>query len=289
MSRALRRSAATAALLAAALPIAACGGDDEESGSGTTADAPKSQKLDISVSGSGRNVKVQAPKTGKAGLTDVTFTNNAQGGHSAQLVKVTGDSPAERVLAAGNAWGDKGKPLPSYITFVGGVGTAKQGESGSFTAKLEAGRYLVLDFSEGEGPPAMTELELTGSSEGELPSTDAKVTAREYAFTADGLKTGKNRITFENAGKEPHHLIAAPLKAGKDRDDVVKAVRSEKGAPPIDEKNAVEVPILSGGNPGVVELDLPKPARYALVCFIPDRQGGPPHAIKGMVSVGEVQ
>jgi hypothetical protein len=36
-----------------------------------------------------------------------------------------------------------------------------------------------------------------------------------------------------------------------------------------------------------VNLDL-KPGRYAFYCFISDRQGGPPHAVKGMVAEVEV-
>jgi hypothetical protein len=36
-----------------------------------------------------------------------------------------------------------------------------------------------------------------------------------------------------------------------------------------------------------VELDL-KPGRYVLLCFVPDREGGPPHVAKGMISDAEV-
>ena len=38
----------------------------------------------------------------------------------------------------------------------------------------------------------------------------------------------------------------------------------------------------------MVNLDLKK-GKYALVCFIPDRQGGPPHVAKGMVSEATVE
>ena len=41
--------------------------------------------------------------------------------------------------------------------------------------------------------------------------------------------------------------------------------------------------MLDGGREQVVDLELRKGA-YALVCFVPDRKGGPPHAFKGMVS-----
>jgi hypothetical protein len=37
----------------------------------------------------------------------------------------------------------------------------------------------------------------------------------------------------------------------------------------------------------VIDLEL-KRGKYALVCFVPDRKGGPPHAFKGMISEGFV-
>ena len=46
--------------------------------------------------------------------------------------------------------------------------------------------------------------------------------------------------------------------------------------------------MLEGGEGQLVTLDL-KPGRYVLFCFITDRQGGPPHALKGMVDEVEVE
>jgi hypothetical protein len=42
--------------------------------------------------------------------------------------------------------------------------------------------------------------------------------------------------------------------------------------------------VAEGGLKQVVELELPKAGKYALICFVADRRGGPPHAAKGMVS-----
>jgi hypothetical protein len=46
--------------------------------------------------------------------------------------------------------------------------------------------------------------------------------------------------------------------------------------------------VIEGGEGQLVTLDL-EPGRYALYCFISDRQGGPPHALKGMVDEVEVE
>ena len=41
--------------------------------------------------------------------------------------------------------------------------------------------------------------------------------------------------------------------------------------------------MIEGGDSQSVELEL-KEGKYALLCFVPDRAGGPPHAVKGMIS-----
>jgi hypothetical protein len=45
---------------------------------------------------------------------------------------------------------------------------------------------------------------------------------------------------------------------------------------------------LDGGEEQLTEVDL-KPGNYALMCFIPDRAGGPPHVAKGMISGATVR
>jgi hypothetical protein len=83
-------------------------------------------------------------------------------------------------------------------------------------------------------------------------------------------------VLFENAGDEPHHVVAAPLKAGKTEKDVLNFLRNEKGPPPIDEDKGFDSAILSGGESAVLDLKL-QSGEYALLCFVPDRAGGPPH------------
>lgn len=34
----------------------------------------------------------------------------------------------------------------------------------------------------------------------------------------------------------------------------------------------------------ITELDLARKGKYALLCFVSDRKGGPPHVAKGMVA-----
>jgi hypothetical protein len=45
---------------------------------------------------------------------------------------------------------------------------------------------------------------------------------------------------------------------------------------------------MDGGGKQVVEVEL-KAGKYALLCWVPDRAGGPPHAVKGMISEAVVR
>ena len=114
------------------------------------------------------------------------------------------------------------------------------------------------------------------------------VDAFEYGFEADQLSAGKTEIAFDNTGAQPHHLLAAPLTGDATADDVAEAFKSEKGKPPFEEKGFQSTAVLEGGEGQLVTLDL-KPGRYVLFCFITDRKGGPPHALKGMVDEVEVR
>ena len=139
---------------------------------------------------------------------------------------------------------------------------------------------------------ATAEIEVTGEAKtAELPKTDAKVTAGEYEFSASGLKAGTNEVEFDNAGKELHHLIAFPYARGTTLAKVKKAFKQEgepSGPPPVDFENGVGTAVLEGGDKQVVPLEL-KAGKYALVCFISDRKGGPPHVAKGMIVEAAVE
>ena len=53
-------------------------------------------------------------------------------------------------------------------------------------------------------------------------------------------------------------------------------------------ENGVGTAVIDGGQEQIVNLDLEK-GKYALVCFITDRNGGPPHAAMGMIDELDVK
>lgn len=275
-----KRHALTALMVVAALPIAACG-DDNKAGGGS---APA--KVALELTGSGKNVKLTGPASVKAGPAEITLKNSAKNDGGAQIIRIEGNHTAQEALAAGEGWGDKGKPLPAWLRLEGGALSTAAGKSSTVTQTLKPGKYVMADIESN----AFAELEVTGDGGGKEPkAASARIDAVDYGFNSSGLKTGKNTVTFENKGKEPHFVVGLPIKPGKTIEDVKKFARTEKGEPPVDEKNGpFATALIDGGLKQTIEVELKK-GKYALLCFIPDRKGGPPHVAKGMVAEATVE
>ena len=128
---------------------------------------------------------------------------------------------------------------------------------------------------------------MEGDEGAALPEVPAQIEATEYDFTATQLEAGSQPVLFTNAGAEPHHLAAAPLKPGKTEADVKEFLETEKGPSPIVESKSFDTALVSGGESEVVDLRL-ESGEYALLCFVPDRTGGPAHVSKGMIAVAPV-
>jgi hypothetical protein len=271
-------AAACAATAFAAVALAACGSSDEE------------QKLSFKVGAQGKETKVTGPGSAETGLAEITLANESDSEADLQLLRVEGDHSAEEVVEAlGGVIG--GKPFPDWFFGGGGVGTTDPGESATVTQVLEPGTYFAVNTETG-GPPdpeALASFEVTGDPSDETVEGDATVTAGEYVFSSEEpLPAGRNEIVFDNIGAQPHHLLASKLEGDATAEDALAFFKTEKGKPPLSEKGTQATAVVEGGEAQLVDLDL-EPGRYAFYCFITDRQGGPPHALKGMVSEIEVK
>jgi hypothetical protein len=265
---------------------AGCGSDDDEAAGegGGQSQAAEPSRLAIEVSGSAKQPTISVPKSIEGGVVEMELTNSAKGSHGAQLIGATNGHAPQEALEAGNAWGENGKPLPEWVIPAGGVGSVPSGRTASVTQELPPGKYVVVDLDS----DANAELEVTGSSgAGELAGDGGTIEATEYEFSSTGLKAGKSRVLFDNVGGEPHFVAAVGIKPGGTIADVRKAFRTENGRPPIDQSRSFNTAVILGGAKQSFDVEL-EPGKYALLCFVPDRAGGPPHVVKGMISEAEV-
>lgn len=272
------RSCACLIALVAATALASCGGGDDDP-----------QELSYTVESKGKTATITAPEKAEAGLAEITLSNDSGAEADLQLIRVEGDrSPEEVVEGLGKAI--QGKPFPEWFFAAGGVGSLGPGETATVEQVLQPGDYYAFNTEGGPpSPQAAAVTEVTGEeSDEEIGEGEATVEAAEYVFNADTLPSGSVEIAFDNIGAQPHHLIASKIKGDATAEEVEAAFKEERGPPPLEEKGTQATTVLEGGEGQLVTFDL-DPGRYALYCFITDREGGPPHALKGMVDEVEVE
>jgi hypothetical protein len=265
--------------------VGGCGDDEEDSQD--TAAAPAQVEI---ATPANPDEPLTAPASVEAGEAEITFTNSGEKPANAQLIRVEGDHSGEETLNGLRAV-SSGKPAPPWFFAGGGIGTTVPGETRTVTQVFEPGTYYAINDETGK-PAVPDPIEVTGeAAEASVPEAPATITASEYTFEAQELASGSGELTFENAGEEPHHVVAMPLAQGGTIQEAERFFQSEEepqGPPPVDFRKEVSTAVVEGGDTQVVELPLVK-GDYALVCFISDRQGGPPHIAKGMIAEATVE
>lgn len=276
--RALPR-ALTLLAVASVVPLAACG-DDEK----TLSKVPA--KLNITATESGKTVTVGVTGDKTPGTQEVTFTNNGKKPHAVQLIAVTGERSEAEVRKAYKDVGDS-KPAPNWLYAAGGTGTTPPGKTNPVGLVFNEGTYwAVVETDAEDGNVGFTKFQVKGDKNIARLPTGATVTAKEYSFDPSGLKAGSNTVVFTNQGRQWHHMQAFPLNKGATSAQLRKFFESEgetSGPPPVDFENSVGTAVVEGGGTITSTLDFKK-GKYALVCFIADRQGGKSHVAKGMIN-----
>jgi len=285
------RSRAWALLLAPALLLAGCGGGDDGGGTQATT-PPQPAKVTVTATASGDQVSFDLPAQIKPGATELSLVNNTKEQVEFQLVQLDeGHTMAEFYPAIQ----EDGAPIPTWLHAMGGVGEASPGERRTVVVDLKAGSYAWFSNTtpEQEGAEPLYKrggegsLEVTGDPSGApLPATGAQITAKEvsptdYRFEASGFKAGPNQITFTNGGGELHHVVIARLNDGATIDQAQEFFTTQdfKGPPPIDFDASEVTAVLDSSGKEVDTVEL-KSGSYALLCFLSDRAGSPPHVIK---------
>jgi hypothetical protein len=265
--------------IAAAFALTACGDSDGDA-----------QALSFALGGDGKAAKFSGPESAESGEAEITFANETKDEAELQLIRVDGNHTAEDVVEGLEA-ATQGKPFPDWFFAGGGVPSIQPGATKTVTQVLEPGTYYTTNVEAGvPDPGSMVAVEVTGDESDEELEADATVKAAEYTFEDEGLEAGQNEIAFQNVGAQPHHLIVAPIKGDATIEEVEKAFASKNaGQPPLEEKEIeTATAVVEGGESQLIDLDL-KPGRYAFLCFLSDRQGGPPHVAKGMVKEVDIE
>ncbi|HWC09233.1 MAG TPA: hypothetical protein VG458_09280 [Solirubrobacterales bacterium] len=274
--RAIRVVFCLALVAACTAFLAACGSDDEGS-----------QALTFEYTGEGEEAAFTLPEEAETGEVEITLVNEADGPADLQLIRVEGQHSSEEVVDAFNEVGG-GKPFPDWFFAGGGLGTTESGEEATVTQVLEPGTYYALNTEGPVDPKTVEGIEVSGDEPDASLEADATIAAHEYGFETDGIVAGENELVFENTGAQPHHVIALKMVGDSTIGDVETFFKTERSKPPVEEGPSVGTAVIEGGEDQLAEFDL-EPGRYALVCFITDRQGGPPHVFKGMIEELDVK
>ncbi len=299
---AVRGARLTLIALAAATPLAlaaAAAGDDGPAAA-AAAVAPRDvipTTLAITTrDAAGGRFAMTAPAATRGGLVKLVFKNASKTPHEAQLVRLGGAHTAREALAILTA--EEPTAIPAWLRVAGGAGSTGPGRTTTTLLNLPPGRYGVLDLG-GSGPSpslagAIATFRATPGRRGALNSAAAAIVASDRTgvtprnrFTVSGLKLGHNRLRFRNTGKQIHHAILFPMLPGKTLGDVRDAFAAQgppSGPPPVDFAGSAGTAALDADGAEVTDLVLRSPGRYALVCFIADRDGkGRPHFLDGML------
>jgi hypothetical protein len=120
----------------------------------------------------------------------------------------------------------------------------------------------------------------------DIPEADGTVEAFDYGFEVPELEAGDATLTLDNTSDEQfHHAIWFEFPEGVDEQGARAAfeafAEAGEGPPPEGTPEPDEVGfsyIFGPGMGGTFDVTLQSGRTYGVVCFIQDREGGPPHA-----------
>lgn len=275
------------ALCAVSSVLAGCSGQPDaarEKSAPQTAAAPAGQPQVLVIHA--RDFAFDAPDTVTAGLTTIRLINDGPDYHHAQLIRLaSGHSMPEMMDSLKSR-----QAFPSWATEVGGPNAAGlAGTESQATLMLDPGAYAVLcmipsaggtpHFAEGM-ERALTVLPASDTT-AQLPAADMEIDLSDYAFTpSTPFTAGTHVIRFRNTAAQSHEAVFIRLNPGKTPADFDKFVMDRKGDAPAELVGGVTSLAPNATADAKVTFT---PGRYAILCFVPDRQDGKPHVMHGMV------
>jgi plastocyanin len=227
----------------------------------------------------------QAPDSIAAGVVTVRLVNHGKVGHQASLARLDDSTSLIRVMRSLV----ENRKRTTGIRWVGGVESARSGDSSETTLALEPGRYVIVCAYDEEGHPHMSRgmlraLTVTGAAEprgdSALPLTPVTIRLSDYRISLSGpLHAGRQLVRVENAGAGRHHLIFSRFTGNATMAQLDQWDGKSTPAPVEDISGGAA--IMSPGEASVIALNL-RPGRYALACILNDTAGSKPHFMLGM-------
>lgn len=296
-------------LMGLMLMAGGCRFGDESRATAGTASRPQSGTSDADLAVVGTEYAFELPAEVRGGVLTMSFRNRGELRHEAAIVAV-GDAPLDQVVAdLGPVLEGGVASIPDYLTFYGGAGEVAPGTTSRATLRLPEGTYVMfcsltdIDSVDAlpQPGPALPPHYRTGMAraftvEGDnvdtLPPSDGILTATDYAFDLPEITAGRKTFLFRNAGDEMHLAAFLVFPEGVGRAGARRTLDAAlsgsggalpEGVPePSDAAQAGPYPPRAGGTFGI---DFEAGRTYAVVCVLPDRAGGPPHASRGMLEI----
>jgi hypothetical protein len=299
------------ALLVVAAGACQDGGGTDGATSGSTA-VSEGRTPDVDFAVTGEDYRFDMPAEVPGGVVTMSFENRGDLRHEAGIV-TAGATPLDQVLKdLAPVLEGRGTPIPDYLTFYGGIGETAPGAKSTSTLSLPEGTFVLfcslgdidsVDALPRPGPQLPVHYNrgmartftVRRANVDLLPAADGTVLATDYAFSLPPATAGRRTFVFRNDGTQMHFGAFLAFPPGVDEAGARQAMDTVLAAPggprpegvpePVDAAYAGPFPPRGGGTFGI---ELESGRTYAVVCFMPDRPGGPPHTAKGMLSVFSV-
>lgn len=307
------------------LVLAGCGSDDDADTDATgDTTAETSGAVQVSVA----EGSLEVPSEIAGGVVDFEFESGSEEGEinftrvksgtsedtfKADVIKLVSGGPFPEYIEgsvgiiateAGTTMASLEMVPGSYIAW-----SIPEGDEGGEAATAEPGAASTTtaagaEGGEGDQPSPddvlTSSLTVTEGEGGTLPAGEGTITAKDYSFDVS-VQAGE-QFVFRNTGPAQfHHAIVfnfGMLDPKVVEENLPKFLESEETDPPPDAFKDLDFENLEAGGSGVMgpaneagtfRADLTAGNTYAVVCFIADRAGGPPHAFAhGMSTVFQV-
>jgi len=236
-----------------------------------------------------KDFSFDAPDTIPAGLTTVKFANAGKEPHQVVFIRI--DS-GKTMADIATIMKDPNAKVPGWMSFPLGANGIMPTDSGTATATLAAGHYIVVCFiPSADGTPHVNKgmvrpIEVkaaTGPAAAE-PTADITITEKDYSWDISApITAGTHTFRVENTGPQVHEVAIFQIAPGKTAKDLQAWLTGGmKGEPPAIPTGGFVGPMPVAGEHGFFTATFAA-GKYVFICFFPDQKDAKPHVMHGMI------